>query len=123
MLVLVGGSVVRTDDQPAVGLVLGSGTHALGHTIEGAAFPRSPDLPRVFEGSQCFLEVQEEIRITRDVSTNGTLVVPAREARLVPVLRHDRALRRRWEGVPCPKPLRLHDILLTAYAELVLVLP
>jgi hypothetical protein len=120
LLVLVGGRVFQSGDWPAIALVLGCGTYALGHTIQGAAFPRTNDLPRIFEGSQCFLDVGDAVQITRDVSTNGTIVIPASEVRKVPTLLIHDELRKRWEAA-CPKTVSAHDVILTMYAELALV--
>lgn len=121
MLVLVGGRVLERDDLPAIALVFARGAYALGRSIEGAAFPRSAVSPRIFEGSQCLLEVGDDVSITRDLSTNGTLVIPPAEVRRVPSLRIDDRFRKLWDA-PCPKVVHAHDVVLTMYAELLLVL-
>ena len=120
MLVLVGGRELKSDNWPAIALMLAHGTYALGRTIPEAAFPGMPDFPRIFEGHQCLLQVGKDVRLMKDFSTNGTLVIPPTEARKVPALRINDAFRKQWDS-PSPKTIHPHDVVVTMYAELVFV--
>jgi hypothetical protein len=120
-LVLVGGWTFDFGDWPAIAMVFARGTYHLGHTISGSAFPQREGVPKLFEGSQCIFEVGgDDARIAKDVSTNGTVVMPPEAVRSAPVLRLDDALRAQWDSA-CPKAVRPHDVVLTQYAELVFV--
>jgi len=120
MLVLVGGRSFKSGDWPAVAFVLGRGTYALGNSIPGAAFPRQRDLPRIFEGHQCLLEVDDDVRLTRDVSTNGTYVISRANGCTAPSASEDDKARNQ-EPAPIPMTIHPNDILVTIYAELLLV--
>ncbi len=120
MLVLVGGRAFKSADWPAPAFVLGRGTYAIGNSIPGAAFPRSREMPRIFEGHQCLLEVGDEVRLTKDVSTNGTYVVSPTIEQGVPPAGEGAAVRKET----CrdhPITIRPNDIILTMYADLLLV--
>jgi hypothetical protein len=119
-LVLVGGRVMDFGDWPAFAFALPKGRHVLGHTHPKSLYPKSTRWPKLFEGSQCEVRVGDEVSITRDLSTNGTLVIPPDIARNRPRLWIDDELRSLFDQ-PCPIVVRPHDVLLTQYAELVLL--
>jgi len=119
-LVLVGGWVMDFGDWPAYVFLLPRGQQVLGHSHPRSLFPKSGDWPKLFEGHQCELDVEEHVAITRDLSTNGTLVIPPEVARSDTELRISDALRSLYDR-PCPKTVRPNDVLLTQYAELVLL--
>jgi hypothetical protein len=120
MLVLAGGRSFKSGDWPAVAFILGRGTYALGNSIPGAAFPPNPDLPRVFEGHQCFLEVEDDVTLIRDVSTNGTYVIsPAKGSAAPSASENDKAPDE--EPASVPRTIHSNDVLVTVYAELLLV--
>jgi hypothetical protein len=121
MLVVVGGWVMESGEWNAYGLILPEGRHLIGHTHPGSAFPKAPGRPKLFEGTQCEIEVGGEVNIVRDLSTNGTLVIPAEYARCHPELRINDALSELFAG-PCPRSVAHHDVILTLYAELALVI-
>jgi hypothetical protein len=121
MLVLVGAKGRKASEWPAIALVMARGTYALGRTIPGSVFPGLSTLPRFLEGHQCLLEVGEEVRIVKDVSTNGTFVIPANQLQECSRIRANVSLRKRLDS-PYPKTVHHHDIICTIYAELVLIL-
>lgn len=121
MLVLAGSWEFDSGDWPAFALLLTRRSYFLGHTMAESAFPKSLGLPKIFEGSQCLLEVGDGVTITKDLATNRTLVIPAAAARKVQHLYLDDAMVAQWDS-PCPKTVHQHDVVLTMYAELVLVL-
>jgi hypothetical protein len=121
MLVLAGSWEFESGKWPAFALLLARKNYFLGHTMAQSAFPKSLGLPKIFEGSQCLLEVGDEVSIAKDFSTNKTLVVPPAAARNVPHLYLDDAMVAKWDS-PCPKTIHPHDVVLTMYAEFVLVL-
>jgi len=119
-LVLVGGWVMDFGDWPAFAFALPKGRHVLGHTHPKSLYPKSTRWPRLFEGSQCEVLVGDEVSITRDWSTNGTLVIPPEITRNRPRLWIDDELRSLFDPT-FPIVVRPHDIILTQYAELVLL--
>jgi hypothetical protein len=119
-LALVGGWVMDFGDWPAYVFWLPRGRCVLGHSHPRSLYPKSADRPKLFEAHQCELAVAEEVSITRDWSTNGTLVIPPEVARAQNPLRITDALRAAHDA-PCPKNVRPHDVFLTQYAELVLL--
>ena len=120
MLVLVDGWVTESDRCDAYGLILPVGCHLIGHTHPASIFPKVLGRPKLFEGTHCKIEVGDAVSIVCDLSTNGTLVIPAEYARSHPKLQIDEALTELF-AQPCPRLVAHHDVILTLYAELALV--
>ncbi|MFZ5470316.1 MAG: hypothetical protein ACOZIN_12845 [Myxococcota bacterium] len=118
LLILVGGRAFNDLTVPALALVFAPGEHVLGRSHPGSPFPKQVTNVLLFEGHQCLLSVSDRVVVTRDVSTNGTWVLPPDVVRGRPRIGPDelRASPPHWPRVVSP-----HDLVVTIYAELVLV--
>lgn len=120
MLVLVDGWILDSGDLPAFALQLEPGRIVLGHTHTESPFAGHPGLPKLFEGTQCELEIGDDARMLADYSTNGTLIVPAKVfSKASSGYLQDFAPR--YQDAPLPRALSPHDVLITQYAALVYV--